>query len=127
MASGWGYPTHTTSFGVTLALWGVPSGPYLYLPLLGPSSPREAVGYGVDTALDPFSYVPRGYGLKTFNWARTGVTLIDVRSRLLGDVDAAKKSALDPYATFRSLYRQNFDSEIEAARHDRPATPPAWQ
>ncbi len=126
VATGWGYPSHDSTFGVTLALWGVPAGPYLYLPVLGPSSPRAAVGYGVDIAFDPFTYVPRGYGLLTLNWARYGLTLIDLRSRHLTDLDAAKKSALDPYATFRSLYRQNLESQIEAARHDGPATPPAW-
>ena len=126
VAAGWGYPAHATSFGVTLALWGVPSGPYLYLPVLGPSSPRDAVGYGIDTAFDPFTYVPHGYGLKTLNWARTGLTLVDLRSRHLTDLDTVKKGALDPYATFRSLYRQNFDSQVEAARQDKPATPPAW-
>ncbi len=126
VASGWGYPAHTTSFAVTLALWGVPSGPYLYLPLLGPSSPRDATGFGIDSALDPFSYVPHGYGLKTFNWARYGVALVDVRSRHLSDLDAVKKGALDPYATFRSLYRQNLDSQIEASRHDKAETQPAW-
>ncbi len=126
VASGWGYPGHTTSFAVTLALWGVPSGPYLYLPLLGPSSPRDATGFGIDSALDPFSYVPHGFGLKTFNWARYGVALIDVRSRHLTDLDAVKKGALDPYATFRSLYRQNLQSQIDASRQDKAATTPAW-
>ena len=126
VASGLGYPAHTTSFAVTLALWGVPSGPYLYLPLLGPSSPRDATGFGIDSALDPFSYVPHGYGLKTFNWARSGIALLDVRSRHLTDLDTVKKGALDPYATFRSLYRQNLESQIEASRHDKAETTPAW-
>ncbi len=126
VAAGWGYPAHTTNFAVTLALWGVPSGPYLYLPFVGPSSPRDATGFGIDSALDPFSYVPHGFGLKTFNWARYGLALIDLRSRHISDLDTVKNGALDPYATFRSLYRQNFDSTVEAARHDKPATPPAW-
>ncbi len=126
VASGWGYPSHDTNFGITLALWGVPAGPYLYLPLLGPSSPRAATGFGVDIALDPFTYVPRGYGLLTLNWARYGLGLLDARSRFASDLDHIKATALDPYATFRSLYRQNLDSQIEAARHDKPATPPAW-
>ena len=104
----------------------MPSGPYLYLPLLGPSSPRDATGFGIDSALDPFSYVPHGYGLKTFNWARYGIALLDVRSRHLTDLDAVKKGALDPYATFRSLYRQNLQSQIDESRHDKAETPPAW-
>jgi phospholipid-binding lipoprotein MlaA len=126
VATGWGYPHHDTDFGVTLALWGVPSGPFLYLPVLGPSSPRAVAGYGADIALDPFTWVPRGYGLLTFNWARNGVNVIDVRSRLIPDLDKVKAGALDPYATFRSLYQQNLASKIEAARHDEPGTPPLW-
>ncbi len=126
VAKGLGYPSHDTNFGITLALWGVPSGPFLYLPVLGPSSPRAAAGFGIDIALDPFTYVPHGYGLLTLNWARFGVGAIDTRSRYLTDLDRAKAGALDPYATFRSLYRQNLESQIESARHDRPATPPDW-
>lgn len=126
VATGWGYPSHGTNFGVTLALWGVPSGPYLYLPVLGPSSPRAAAGFGAEIAFDPFTYVPRGYGLLTLNWARTALNGLDLRSRYANDLDHVKAGALDPYATFRSLYRQNTASDIEAARHDKPATPPAW-
>jgi phospholipid-binding lipoprotein MlaA len=126
VASGWGYGSHEADFGETLALWGLPSGPYLFLPLLGPSNVRDATGYGVDTALDPFVYVPRGYGLLTLNWGRYVVGVIDARSRVLDDLTAIKKTALDPYATIRSLSRQHRASQIEGARDDRRATPPNW-
>ena len=122
-----GYREHDTDFGITLALWGVPSGPFLYLPILGPSSPRGVTGYAVDAALNPFNYVPRGHGLLTFNWATFGMGAIDTRSRLLTDLDKVKANALDPYATFRSLYRQHVASQVDAARNDNRTTPPAWQ
>jgi phospholipid-binding lipoprotein MlaA len=122
-----GYKEHDTDFGITLALWGVPTGPFLYLPILGPSSPRGVAGYAANAALDPFTYVPRGYGLVTFNWARYGMGAIDTRSRLLGDLDKVKQNALDPYATFRSLYRQHVQSQVDAARNDNRTTPPNWQ
>jgi phospholipid-binding lipoprotein MlaA len=118
VASSWGIPGHETDFGVTLAVWGIPSGPFLYLPLLGPSSPRALVGYGADIALDPFTWVPRDHGLLTFNAARNGLSIIDLRARLIPDLDRVKAGALDPYATYRSLYEQNLASKIEAARHD---------
>ena len=51
---------------------------------------------------------------------------MDARARLIDDVDQIKRSALDPYATFRSLYRQNRASDIEKARNDNQATVPAW-
>ncbi|HTZ69693.1 MAG TPA: MlaA family lipoprotein [Acetobacteraceae bacterium] len=121
-----GYSAHDTDFGVTMGLWGVPSGPFLYLPIIGPSSPRGVTGFAMDQALDPFNYVPRGYGLLTFNWARFGMTAIDTRASLLTDVDKIKASALDPYATFRSLYRQHVHSQIEALRNDTQTTVPDW-
>ena len=126
VASGWGYASHEADFGETLALWGLPAGPYLFLPLLGPSNPRDATGYGVDSALDPFFYVPRGYGLLTLNWARYGTGIVDGRSRVLGDLDSINKTALDPYATIRSLSRQHRTSQIESLRDDNRATPPSW-
>jgi phospholipid-binding lipoprotein MlaA len=120
-----GYPAHTTNFGITLALWGVPQGPYLYLPFFGPSSPRALVGRGADTVFDPFTWVPRGYGLLTFNWARTGLGLVDERAEYMSDLEHVKATALDPYATFRSLYRQSVASQVEAARHPPVPTPAA--
>jgi phospholipid-binding lipoprotein MlaA len=121
-----GYKAHDADANITLALWGVPSGPFLYLPVLGPNSPRGVVGFAVDQGIDPFNYVPRGYGLITFNWARFGMGAIDTRSRLLGDLDKIKANALDPYATFRSLYRQHVQSQIDAVRNDDRSTTPNW-
>jgi phospholipid-binding lipoprotein MlaA len=121
-----GYPYHDNDFGLTLALWGVPEGPFLFLPVLGPSNPRDATGYGVDIAFDPLTYVPGGYGLRTFSDVRIGVAAVDARSQVLDDVDSVKKTALDPYATFRSLYRQNRESTINRVETEDRATVPNW-
>ncbi len=121
-----GYSYHDNDFGTTLALWGVPEGPFLFLPVLGPSNPRDASGYGVDVAFDPFTYVPSGHGLRTFEYARIGVSAIDTRAQVLDEVDSVKKTALDPYATFRSLYRQNRTSTIDRIRTEDRATVPNW-
>ena len=126
VATGWGYPAHNADGGMTLASWGVPQGPYLFLPLLGPSSPRALTGFGLDVALSPFTYVPRGYGLLTFNWARYGVGVVDARAQVLDELDQLKKNALDPYATIRSLYRQHRSAEIQAMRDDHRMTVPDW-
>ena len=126
VASGLGYAGHDGDFGVTLAVWGVPSGPFLYLPILGPTDPRDAIGYGVDFALDPQTWlVTSGPGLD-LEYARYGLYLIDIRSSLLEDLDKVKEQALDPYATFRSLYRQHRQAEINAVVNDHRATTPAW-
>lgn len=126
VATKMGYPKQPGDFGITLALWGVPTGPYLYLPVLGPSSPRALVGMGGDYALDPFTWVGRGYFVDDFGYVRLGLTGVDTRAQYLGDLDKVKAQALDPYATLRSLYRQHRQAEIDAARHDLPATPPDW-
>ncbi len=55
-ASDWGYDAHEEDFGQTLAVWGVGEGPYIMLPLFGPSNPRDAIGKVVDYFLDPIKW-----------------------------------------------------------------------
>jgi phospholipid-binding lipoprotein MlaA len=126
VATGLGYPYHDNDFGTTLALWGVPEGPFLFLPVLGPSNPRDATGYGVDILFDPLTYVPAGHGLRTLGDVRIGVAVVDGRERVLDEVDSIKKTALDPYATFRSLYRQNRENTIEQIPSQDHPTVPNW-
>ncbi len=126
VAKGLGYPAHDAGFNQTLGVWGVAPGPYLYLPVLGPNSPRSVAGFAVDQATDPFTYVPHGIYLRTVNWARYGLSTIDTRASLLTDLDRVQAGALDPYATIRSLYRQHTQSQIDAARNDNRSTTPDW-
>lgn len=125
-ATSFGYPAHDADFGITMALWGVPEGPFLYLPVLGPSDPRDAAGYGVDVGLDPFTWVGNGFLVSDLYIVRYGLTAVDVRSSLIPDLDKVKEQALDPYATFRSLYRQHRKAQIDAARNDNRETTPDW-
>ena len=126
VAKSLGYPGHGADGNLTLALWGVPEGPYLYVPFLGPSSPRGLAGDGIDAAANPFTYAPHGYGLHTFSYAKSGLGIVDQRALLLTDLDKAKAGALDPYATFRTLYQQYEHKQIADSAKDSPATPPAW-
>ncbi len=125
VASDLGYKAHETDFGVTLALWGVGDGPFLFLPVLGPSNPRDAAGFAGNFGLDPLTYATFG-GSQALSLSRFGVGAVDARERFLDPVDQVKKAALDPYATFRSLYRQNRASQIAATRADDRPTVPAW-
>ena len=125
VASGWGYPLHDTDFGVTMALWGVGSGPYLFLPVVGPSNPRDATGFGANIAMDPLNWASFG-GVNALQYSRMGLGAVDARERVLDVTDNVKKTALDPYATFRSLYRQNREATIDQTRNDNRATTPAW-
>jgi phospholipid-binding lipoprotein MlaA len=126
VAKGWGYPDHDADFGMTMALWGLPEGPFLFLPVFGPSDPRDAVGLGVNAAMDPFNWVGQGTAVQALNWSRMGVNALDQRERHLDDIDSTKKTALDPYATFRSLYRQHRRGQIDDLRKDNRATIPVW-
>jgi phospholipid-binding lipoprotein MlaA len=126
VAQGWGYADHDSDFGMTMALWGLPEGPFLFLPVFGPSDPRDAVGLGVNAAMDPFTWVGQGTAVRALDWSRFAMNGLDQRERHLDDIDSIKKTALDPYATFRSLYRQHRRAQIEDARNDKRATIPVW-
>jgi len=125
-ASDWGYPGHPSDFGMTLAVWGSPPGPYLFLPIIGPSNPRDTAGFAADTAGNPIWALGSGPGITAFNWATLGTTTISQYARNLPGIEEVKRTALDPYATFRSLFRQHREAEIAAAKQGRPRTVPVW-
>lgn len=89
-------------FGQTLATWGVGHGAYLVLPIIGPSSLRDTVGFVADIFTNPYTYMVDDAG----NIARGVVTAIDTRTRTLDFTDDVERNALDPYATYRSSYTQ---------------------
>ena len=116
VASEHGLPRQTGDFGQTLAVWGVDSGPYLVLPLLGPSNFRDAFGSAVDFYTTPPAHLVPG---ATGWWITVGtyaVSGIDLRARNIETLDQIKEHALDYYAQFRSLARQHRDGQIRAAR-----------
>lgn len=93
-------------FGQTLAVWGVGEGPYVMLPFLGPSNPRDAIGIVVDSLIDPVGHVIGGVAATTEGTTRTGMQGLELRSRNLKNLEELEKSSLDFYTTVRSLYRQ---------------------
>lgn len=115
LAAYYGYPKHSEDFGQTLALHGVGEGPYLVLPLLGPSNPRDAVGVGVDMVLDPLNWYAWNTDRDWITYTRAGVGAVDARARSLQALDDVKANSLDYYATIRSLYRQRRAAEIRNA------------
>jgi phospholipid-binding lipoprotein MlaA len=115
VAAKWGLPPHKADFGQTLAVWGVGEGPFVELPLLGPSNPRDAVGTAVDMALNPLTFV--GGPAATYAGVATGgANFVDVRAQHLHDLDELERNSLDYYATLRSVYRQHRDAEISAGK-----------
>lgn len=92
-------------FGQTLAVWGMGPGPYLMLPLLGPSSVRDTTGRVVDALLNPLTYFfPDGGEFVSPTLATAG--LVSRRARNIEVVEAAERSSIDLYAAVRSSYGQ---------------------
>jgi phospholipid-binding lipoprotein MlaA len=111
VAAKWGIPPHSEDFGQTFAVWGVGSGPYLYLPVFGPSSLRDSVGRVFDIAADPLFWI-RTNPAKYARYSRFGATAIAFREPFIEPVDDIKAKSLDPYASFRSFYVQSREREI---------------
>jgi phospholipid-binding lipoprotein MlaA len=117
LATDFGYPKHSSDLGQTLGKWGVGEGPYLVLPLLGPSNPRDALGRLTDGFIDPFGFVA-----PTDVWVgRTVANGVDTRYRLDPVIEDVQRNSLDPYVTYRTAYRQRRAAEIHG---DQP-TPDA--
>jgi phospholipid-binding lipoprotein MlaA len=106
-ATRFGLDKHNRDFGQTLGKWGLPAGPYLMLPILGPSDIRDAAGLVPDRFMTIDNYInntPVQIGL-------TGAHAIDRRTQLLS-FDAALDSAYDPYALVRSVWFQRRDYKV---------------
>ncbi|WP_439595591.1 MlaA family lipoprotein [Falsiroseomonas sp.] len=121
-ATGFGLIGHTEDFGQTLAVWGAPEGPYLFIPVLGPSSPRDVVGFAGDVAMNPLTYTGSGETWEAINITRTATTALDTREGLIEPIDQVRATSLDPYATIRSAYRQRRVVEIRNAPTGAAAT-----
>ena len=120
-----GYPDHAAEGATTLALWGIPAGPYLYLPLFGPSGVRDGVGRGVDTLVNPYTWATFN-GVNHLDDIAFGLSAIDALAPHIDDLKKINEQALDPYATQRSLYRQLRQADVDAVRNDRRMTVPDW-
>lgn len=112
-------PDHGADFGLTLGAWGVDEGPYLVLPFLGPSNPRDAVGLAADVALDPTNYV---HIHDHIMWAagRYYFTVLDLRGQTFQTVRTIQRSSIDYYSALRSFYRQLRANAVGAVRPPKP-------
>lgn len=109
VAEGWGLKKQSTSFNETFAKWCIPSGPYIVLPFIGPSSPRHAAGTALGFVLDPVYWA-------TYNdanirdkvrWSYTAVQAVAKREGALDLLDDLERNSVDYYITMRSAYLQN--------------------
>ena len=94
-----------TSFNQTLKGWGVPVGPYIVWPVLGPLSVRDGMGMMVDFFMDPFNLIAmhKGWDARLY---RSYLYYINERHHTWLSIESLKKSSIDPYVMVRSLYYQ---------------------
>ena len=105
-------PFHDEDFGQTLAVWGAGDGPYLVLPLIGPSNPRDALGIVVDWFIDPVYWTARNNRWDGLTYGRTAARVITARVDTLKITDDLERTSLDYYAALRDIYRQRRNDEI---------------
>lgn len=110
-----GVKGHSEDFGQTLAVWGVPQGPFLYVPLLGPTTVRDGVGFGVDIVAEPLFWIDT----TASNYARSarfGATAVALRESAIEPLDNIRRDSLDYYSSLRSYYLQSRKHEIANGR-----------
>jgi len=125
VASYFGIPLNDEDFGLTLGHWGVPSGAYIVLPILGPSTARDAVGRVADSAA-AFAYSHFG----PWPWYATAslrtVEMVNLRAKYLEELDESRRSSLDFYVFMRDAYLQNREYKLRRRLQGdapRPAAP----
>ena len=110
-ATGMGLPHHANGFGATLGRYGIQPGPYMFLPLFGPSDFRDLIGLGVDFITDPvgWGHYDGDAVVRGGTWILGG---LDQRVLAEMDIEQIQQMGADTYATMRSLYLQDRQSEI---------------
>lgn len=108
VASNMGLASYKEDFGQTLGYWGFESGPYFVMPILGPSSLRDAFGFAGDVVIDPFFSINRN----EIYWGFIALRVIDRRADLLAVGDILDSAAIDPYAFIRDAYLQRRRNQV---------------
>ncbi|MFZ1991324.1 MAG: VacJ family lipoprotein [Alphaproteobacteria bacterium] len=117
IARGEGLERHSEDFGQTLAVWGVGPGPYLMVPMLGPSDPRDGIGIIVDQAFDPTTWA----GGNNIKYATAGLFALNIVSEREANMDQfneIERTSIDFYAQVRSIYFQTRRNEIKNGKTD---------
>lgn len=100
-------------WGQTFAIWGMGEGPYLVLPLIGPSNLRDTLGFAVNMVTEPVNIIARNADIENVSLYRSIAEGINTRVVVDQAITDTRENSLDPYATFRSAYRQARRAAIE--------------
>ncbi|MFM0010559.1 VacJ family lipoprotein [Paraburkholderia sediminicola] len=113
-----GLPKHHQDFGLTLGHWGIPSGPYLVLPLFGPSTVRDSMGLIVDVKFNPLNYIEPAERNPLYV-----LQFVSVRSDLLGASSLLQQAALDKYSFVRDAYTQQRKARLRGTSDNAAPLP----
>jgi len=116
-ATGMGLERHDEDFGQTLAVWGVAPGPYIFVPLLGPTNVRDATGSAIDLVFDPLTWA-QGDDIDAWRASRTVMTGLAAREQVIETVEDIRANSVDPYASIRTSYSLLRQSAIQNGRTD---------
>lgn len=111
-----GPPRRERDFGQTLHVWGVGEGPYLMLPIAGPSNPRDLAGLVADGFMNPIGYFVPFWS----NVLRGVVDGVDLREQNIESLDNLRAESLDFYARLRSVWQQQRDAELGRPPPEEP-------
>jgi phospholipid-binding lipoprotein MlaA len=101
-----GFAAHEEDAGQTFARWGAGEGPYIMLPVFGPSNLRDTLGFAVDTFLDPVNYIARRGDADWVAPARSATGAVDNRHRNWQQIEDLERQSTDFYATIRRVYTE---------------------
>ena len=118
-----GFVHNGEDFGQTLAVWGFDHGPYLVVPIIGPSSTRDYVGYLVDGYADPLRWYLFNIDQEALYYTKVGVGYLDLRDQLMDLMEDLQKSSIDYYAATRSIYYQRREAMVRDQNPDHIGAP----
>lgn len=116
VASEMGFDTGDEDLGQTLAVWGVPDGPYIFLPLIGPNTSRDLVGWGVEQYFYPVNHNVNDIPVRN---SLIALRAVDTRAGLLPTDKVIDEAALDKYAYVRAAYLQHRAAQVHDGRVPR--------
>ncbi len=116
-AQGMGLEYHDEDFGQTLAVWGVSEGPYIFVPVIGPTNLRDGAGRITDMAFNPLTWAEFN-GDDAVRTTRGVATGVSAREKLIEPIDEVRANSLDPYVTVRSTYGLLRESAVRNGRQD---------
>lgn len=109
-----GLPKHDQDFGLTLGYYGLTSGPYLVLPLFGPSTFRDAVGFGVDQSF----FAPANYAKPAVRNSLWFTNFVSTRAKYLNATNLLEEAALDKYLFVRDAYLGQRKSRLSEGKEE---------